>query len=103
AELLNVCQSIEQTMGRKRGIQNGPRTIDLDIPVYNQEYRETRNLILPHPRMHERAFVLVPLNDIAPDLKIPGQDKDVNGLLVNLPANEKKDVRKWVSNTSVHK
>jgi len=100
-ELLDVCQSIEQKLGRKRTIQNGPRTIDLDILVYNQEYRETRRLILPHPRMHKRAFVLFPLNEIAPDLVIAGRNANVKDLLGNLSMNEKKGVSKWMSNKSV--
>jgi len=96
-----VCQSIEKGLGRKRSIKNGPRTIDLDILVYNQENRETRRLTLPHPRMHERAFVLVPLNEIAPNLVIAGKDLRVADYLKKLPANEKKDVCKWMSNKSV--
>lgn len=100
-ELLDVCQSIEQTLGRKRTIKNGPRTIDLDILVYNQEYRETERLALPHPRMHERAFVLVPFHEIAPEFMIVGQNARVKDLLMNLPIDEKKGVCKWMSNRSV--
>lgn len=99
--LLEACQSIEQALGRKRSIKNGPRTIDLDILVYNQEYRETSRLTLPHPRMHERAFVLVPLNEIAPDLVIAEKSLRVKDFLKSLPVNEKKGVCKWMSNKSV--
>src|SRR5699024_11871341 len=56
-ELLEVCQTIETDLNRVRTIENGPRTIDLDILLYNHEYRELEELILPHPRMKERAFV----------------------------------------------
>lgn len=94
-ELLDVCQSIEKELGRKRTIRNGPRTIDLDILVYNQEYRETEHLTLPHPRMHKRAFVLVPLKEIAPNLTIAGQHAHVKDLLEDLSASEKKGVSKW--------
>ncbi|MFS0577321.1 2-amino-4-hydroxy-6-hydroxymethyldihydropteridine diphosphokinase [Sporosarcina sp. 179-K 3D1 HS] len=66
--LLNVCQQIESDLGRKRLIRWGPRTIDLDILLYNNENIESENLIIPHPRMLERAFVLVPLFEIAPEL-----------------------------------
>lgn len=66
--LLKVCQQIEYDLGRKRLIRWGPRTIDLDILLYNNENIESENLIVPHPRMYERAFVLVPLFEIAPEL-----------------------------------
>lgn len=66
-ELLEVCQDIERKLDRKREIRWGPRTIDLDILLYNQDKLETENLIIPHPRMHERAFVLVPLLELDPD------------------------------------
>lgn len=69
SELLDVCQSIEEQLERKRIIRWGPRTIDLDILLYNQDNMETERLTVPHPRMHERAFVLVPLLEIAPQLK----------------------------------
>lgn len=65
-EMLAVCQSIENELGRVREMRWGPRIIDLDILLYNQENIETENLIIPHPRMFERAFVLVPLQEIAP-------------------------------------
>lgn len=65
-EMLEVCQSIENELGRVREMRWGPRIIDLDILLYNQETIETESLIIPHPRMYERAFVLVPLKEIAP-------------------------------------
>ncbi|ATP38639.1 2-amino-4-hydroxy-6-hydroxymethyldihydropteridine diphosphokinase [Solibacillus sp. R5-41] len=65
-ELLEVCQSIENELGRVREMRWGPRIIDLDILLYNHENIETESLIIPHPRMYERAFVLVPLQEIAP-------------------------------------
>src|SRR5699024_9732614 len=61
-ELLRACQAIEKNLDRERTIKNGPRTIDLDILLFNHEYRELDGLEIPHPRMKERAFVLVPLN-----------------------------------------
>ena len=70
-ELLAICQKIEQKLGRRREIRWGPRTIDLDILLYNQENIETENLIVPHPRMTERAFVLIPLLEISPDINFP--------------------------------
>ncbi|KEK13219.1 2-amino-4-hydroxy-6-hydroxymethyldihydropteridine diphosphokinase [Lysinibacillus fusiformis] len=65
-EMLKICQSIEQELGRVREFRWGPRIIDLDILLYNQETIETENLLVPHPRMYERAFVLVPLVEITP-------------------------------------
>lgn len=67
-ELLDVCQGIENDLGRVREIRWGPRTVDLDILLYNNDNIETENLTVPHPRMDERAFVLVPLMEIAPTL-----------------------------------
>ncbi|PFJ51801.1 2-amino-4-hydroxy-6-hydroxymethyldihydropteridine diphosphokinase [Bacillus cereus] len=68
-ELLQVTQKVENGLGRKREIRWGPRTIDLDILLYNQENIEAENLIVPHPRMFERAFVIVPLLEINQDIK----------------------------------
>lgn len=69
-DLLTVCQEIEQYLQRERIIRWGPRTIDLDILLYNQDNMETERLTIPHPRMHERAFVLVPLLEIAPQFSV---------------------------------
>ncbi len=66
SEMLNICQSVEQELGRVREFRWGPRIIDLDILLYNHENIETESLIVPHPRMYERAFVLVPLVEITP-------------------------------------
>lgn len=63
-ELLLVCQQIENDLGRVREFRWGPRIIDLDILLYNNETYNSESLIVPHPRMYERAFVLVPLIEI---------------------------------------
>ena len=99
-DLLDSCQKIEQQLGRKRTIRFGPRTIDLDILVYNQENSETERLILPHPRMHERAFVLVPLEEIAPQFVIPKIGKSVQDLLKDQSGKSIADVRKLTPNES---
>lgn len=70
-ELLAVCQQIEQELGRVRDIRWGPRTVDLDILLYNHDNVETESLVIPHPRMHERAFVLIPLLEIEPTVAHP--------------------------------
>jgi 2-amino-4-hydroxy-6-hydroxymethyldihydropteridine diphosphokinase len=70
-ETLGLCLSIERELGRVRGARNAPRTVDLDLLLFGQERRETAALSLPHPRMHTRAFVLVPLAEVAPDAQHP--------------------------------
>ena len=64
-------QGIEKGMGRKRIIKMGPRIIDLDILFYGTEVIDEGDLIIPHPHLHERGFVLVPLAELAPDLRHP--------------------------------
>ncbi|TQR06581.1 2-amino-4-hydroxy-6-hydroxymethyldihydropteridine diphosphokinase [Psychrobacillus soli] len=70
-ELLKKCNEIEAILGRTREIHWGPRTVDLDILLYNEENVKTEKLIIPHPRMTERGFVLIPLVEINPDLRDP--------------------------------
>ncbi|PAD33658.1 2-amino-4-hydroxy-6-hydroxymethyldihydropteridine diphosphokinase [Terribacillus saccharophilus] len=94
-ELLHVCQKIEQDLGRKRIIRWGPRTVDLDILLYSTENMNVEELTLPHPRMHERAFVLVPLAEIAPELFLKG--KKVQEWLDTLAAQDVQGVRSWGS------
>ena len=67
--LLGVCLGIEAAMGRHRSIKNGPRIIDIDVIMYDDEEINTKELILPHPRMWERDFVLVPLLQVIEDDK----------------------------------
>jgi len=92
--LLNKLLSIEKVFGRDRsaGIPNGPRTLDLDILLWNGLKLSEPGLELPHPRMSERAFVLVPLAEIAPHLIIPGLEKTVADLLRALETTRKGDV-----------
>lgn len=70
-ELLHCCQEIEREMGRKRKIHWGPRIIDIDILSYGNIKINSAELILPHPYMEEREFVLAPLREIAPDFILP--------------------------------
>ncbi|MCA1856799.1 2-amino-4-hydroxy-6-hydroxymethyldihydropteridine diphosphokinase [Massilia oculi] len=71
-ELLTALQDIEAAHGRERPYRNAPRTLDLDLLLYGDQRIATETLTLPHPRMHERGFVLAPLAELAPDLVIPG-------------------------------
>ena len=66
---LGVCLGIEAAMGRERPFKNSPRIIDIDVLLYNDLEMCTQELTVPHPRMPERAFVLVPLKDVMPDMK----------------------------------
>jgi len=79
--LLRRLKRFEKRMGRKKTFLNGPRVIDLDILFYDNLIMETRHLVIPHPRMHERAFVLVPLAEICPGLVHPVFGKNMAELL----------------------
>lgn len=99
-QLLDFCQNVERELGRKRVVRFGPRTIDLDILLYNNENIHGERLMIPHPRMHERAFVLIPLQEISPGHIIPGQGKSVEALISELPRSDIKDVVIWNQNES---
>ena len=71
-ELLDALLEIERAAGRERSFPNAPRLLDLDLLLYGEQVIDTPGLVVPHPRMHERAFVLVPLVEIAPDAVVPG-------------------------------
>jgi 2-amino-4-hydroxy-6-hydroxymethyldihydropteridine diphosphokinase len=86
AALLARLQAIETRAGRVRGLPNAVRTLDLDIIAMDRLVRRAPDPILPHPRAHERAFVLLPLADIAPGWIHPLLDKSVATLLAGLPA-----------------
>lgn len=71
--LLDVLQALENEHGRLRPYRNAPRTLDLDLLLHGDARLDQERLILPHPRLHLRAFVLLPLRDLAPDLSVQGQ------------------------------
>ena len=85
-QLITALLAIEQEFGRDRsaGIANGPRTLDLDILLFGNLEISEPDLEIPHPRLTERAFVLVPLNEIAPRLVVPGHGQTVAQLLTRL-------------------
>ena len=92
-ELLDACLEIEKELGRKREVRWGPRTIDLDILLYNEENIITERLVIPHPRMIERSFVVIPLLEISPELKLPSMIKPLREIADELP--DKEGVRIW--------
>ena len=71
--LLEALQDIERSHGRERPYRNAPRTLDLDLLLYGDQQIATPTLTVPHPRMHERAFVLLPLAAVLPEAVIPGR------------------------------
>ena len=79
-DLLQSLLSIERECGRMRDFRNAPRTLDLDVLLYGDLMFHEPGLTLPHPRMHERAFVLLPLVEIAPECIIPGKGKAMDWL-----------------------
>ena len=87
--LLDALLALEARLGRARSeLTNAPRAIDLDLIAFGTETRTTPTLVLPHPRAHERAFVLAPLVEIAPGLILPGQQQTVSALLATLGQSE---------------
>lgn len=87
--LLVKLQAMEKEFGRKpKKVLNEARSLDLDIITFADAIRNTQSLILPHPRAHQRRFVLQPLSEIAPDLVLPGQTRTTAQFLAELPPDE---------------
>jgi len=85
-ELLKFLKQIERSLGRRKTYRYGPRLIDLDILLLGDAILETPNLVIPHPCMTERSFVLVPLADLAPDLIPPGSHQSIREMLSGIDA-----------------
>ena len=84
-ELLKTILQIEEVLGRKRELRYGPRTIDIDILLFNDEVINLHGLKVPHPQLQNRRFVLVPLNEIAPDKMHPLLKKTISQILAECP------------------
>ena len=82
-QTMQTILNIEKKMGRIRTVKNAPRVIDIDILFFNKEIIEQKDLIIPHPQIQNRRFVLVPLNQLSPNLKHPVLKKTVHQLLIN--------------------
>lgn len=92
-ELLRLAKNIESKMGRVFSFTNAPRPIDIDILFYDDQSIQTQNLTVPHPRLADRAFALIPLAEIAPELTHPGLDKSVAELASSVKGHN--GVLKW--------
>ena len=86
-QLFRLTSGIEKQLGRQRLVKNAPRNIDIDILLFGQQIIRNKDLIIPHPRMHQRRFVLEPLVEIAPNIIIPNQQYSAKELLEKLPKN----------------
>ncbi len=88
-QLLNTLKDIEKQLKRRKAfLKWGPRTIDLDILLYDNLRLKTKDLVIPHPEMHKRAFVLIPLMELEPNLIHPTKRKSILELLANLKRNK---------------
>jgi len=92
-ELLHLAKNIESKMGRTFSFTNAPRPIDIDILFYDDQTIQTQNLTVPHPLLADRAFALIPLAEIAPELTHPGLNKSVAELASGVKGHN--GVRKW--------
>ena len=93
-QLMNTLLDIERELGRRRRIKYGPRVIDLDILLLGSSIVKTPELVIPHPRMTERRFVLVPLAEIAAQAQHPVLHQTIAELLAECP--DQSEVRRWV-------
>ena len=91
--MLELCAFLEQKYQRVRLFKNGPRTLDVDIIAFGDLIMEEEKLILPHPRMHQRAFVLAPLKEIKPNFVISKYQKNISQLYDLLDDTEKQGVK----------
>lgn len=93
-EFLHAAQALEAALGRVRETHWGPRKIDIDILAWGQQRIQSQRLTIPHPALADRAFVLVPWAEIAPNFHPPGHPATIAQLLTALPASETQSVQK---------
>jgi 2-amino-4-hydroxy-6-hydroxymethyldihydropteridine diphosphokinase len=94
-EVLRRCLHVEEEMGRVRSFANAPRVIDVDVLAVGDELLDRDELTLPHPRLHERAFVLLPLCEVAPDWRHPRLKKTPGELLIALGSQRIERIADW--------
>jgi 2-amino-4-hydroxy-6-hydroxymethyldihydropteridine diphosphokinase len=92
-QLLHATQQVERDLGRQKLVRNGPRTVDIDILLYGANVVSMPDLEIPHPRIAERRFVLVPLREIAPGLRHPTLRRSIAELLA--ATRDRSEVRRW--------
>ncbi len=81
-DMMNTIERIEKLLGKRKETRYGPRTIDIDVLLCDDQIIDNKNLIVPHPRMHKRAFTLIPLAEISDSILHPKLDKTIAELLV---------------------
>ncbi len=91
-ELLELLHEIERDFGRVRGTQNAPRVLDLDLIAYNDVMINENDVFIPHPRLHERGFVLFPLKEVASDWVHPVLKRSVADMIAALPESQKQNL-----------
>ena len=100
--LLDALLTIEASFGRRRDFHLAPRTLDLDLLLFDDAVIDTPRLVLPHPRMHLRAFVMAPLAEIAPDCRMPGRGRVAAWLpAVRMQRIERIETHEWLGDTGI--
>ena len=93
--LLNICKKIEKSLGRKKKPKNSPRECDIDILDYNKTINEVKNIDLPHPRMHKRNFVLIPLFEIDKNWIHPRSKQHIKSLILTLSNTDITSIKQY--------